>query len=125
MDPERAWETFREVLDADLDDTQGGTTQTGIHLGAMAGSIDVVQRSFAGLRLTDNALVFTPRLPREVRSVAFRVRYRDQLLDVALSHEALEVASAPGDAAPVRVRVGSDEALLAPGDVRRFGLERP
>jgi hypothetical protein len=25
----------------------------------------------------------------------------------------------------VRVRVGSDEALLAPGDVRRFGLERP
>lgn len=121
-DPERAWETFREVLDADLDDTQGGTTQTGIHLGAMAGSIDVVQRSFAGLRLTGNALVFAPRLPREVRSVAFRVRYRDQLLDVRLTHEALEVVSAPGDAAPVRIRVGADDALLAPGSTHRFGL---
>ncbi|WP_413248727.1 beta-phosphoglucomutase family hydrolase [Sinomonas flava] len=128
VDPERAWETFREVLDADLDDTQGGTTRTGVHLGAMAGSIDVVQRSFAGLRLTGDALVFAPRLPREVRSVAFRVRYRDQLLDVSLDHGALEVASAPGDAAPVRVRVvgvdGGGEVPLAPGETRRFELGR-
>jgi HAD superfamily hydrolase (TIGR01509 family) len=125
MDPERAWETFREVLDADLDDTQGGTTRTGVHLGAMAGSIDVVQRSFAGLRLTGDALVFAPRLPREVRSVAFRVRYRDQLLDIALNHECLEVASAAGDAAPVRVRVGNRELLLAPGESHRFALDTP
>ncbi|MDR6622702.1 beta-phosphoglucomutase family hydrolase [Sinomonas atrocyanea] len=122
VDPERAWETFREVLDADLDDTQGGTTQTGIHLGAMAGSIDVVQRSFAGLRLTGNALVFAPRLPREVRSVSFRVRYRDQLLEVHLTHAALEVASAPGDAAPVRLRANAEEALLHPGTSHRFSL---
>ena len=55
-DPHRAWATFREALDADLDDTQGGTTHTGVHLGAMAGSIDVVQRSFAGLRMRQDAL---------------------------------------------------------------------
>lgn len=45
-DPDRAWSTFREALAADLDDTQGGTTRTGFHLGAMAGTIDIVQRSF-------------------------------------------------------------------------------
>ncbi|GAB3277429.1 beta-phosphoglucomutase family hydrolase [Sinomonas notoginsengisoli] len=122
MDPERAWETFRDVLDADLDDTQGGTTHTGVHLGAMAGSIDVVQRSFAGLRLTGDALVFAPQLPREVRSVAFRVRYRDQLLDVTLTHLALRIVSAPGDAAPVRIRVDGREALLRAGGTLRFEL---
>ncbi|GHG51353.1 beta-phosphoglucomutase [Sinomonas cellulolyticus] len=122
-DPEQAWDTFRDVLDADLDDTQGGTTQTGIHLGAMAGSIDVVQRTFAGMRLTGDALVFAPRLPREVCSVGFRVRYRDQLLDVTLTPAQLALAAAPGDAAPVRIRVGAHEALLAAGASCHFTLE--
>ncbi len=121
-DPERAWSTFREALSADLDDTQGGTTRTGIHLGAMAGTIDVVQRSFAGLRLTRDALLFAPKMPRGIRTVAFQVRYRDQLLAVRLEHGMLTVAAAPGDAAPVSLQVGSSRVLLSAGETRKFAL---
>jgi len=124
-DPERAWATFREALGADLDDTQGGTTSSGIHLGAMAGSIDVVQRSFAGLRITRDALQFTPRLPAELRRVKFQVRYRDQLLTVRLEPGRLVVSAAPGDAAPVLVRVGSREAWLRAGGQHEFLRPRP
>ncbi|HET8879088.1 MAG TPA: glycosyl hydrolase family 65 protein, partial [Arthrobacter sp.] len=124
-DPEQAWATFREALDADLDDTQGGTTSSGIHLGAMAGSIDVVQRSFAGLRITRDALTFTPRLPAELRRVSFQVRYRDQLLAVHLETERLLVAAAPGDAAPVLVRVGPQEVLLRAGEQHEFRAAGP
>lgn len=116
MDPERAWSTFREALDADLDDTQGGTTRSGIHLGAMAGSIDVIQRSFAGLRITRDALVFSPRMPREVGRLFFRVRYRDQLLDIVLEPGKLLVTAAPGGAQPVSLRAGSEAVLLGPGE---------
>ncbi|QCB95775.1 HAD family hydrolase [Arthrobacter sp. PAMC25564] len=119
-DPERAWATFREALDADLDDTQGGTTSAGIHLGAMAGSIDVVQRSFAGLRITRDALDFTPRLPAELSRVEFQVRYRDQLLAVRLETDRLRVSAAPGDAAPVLVRVGTQRVLLRAGQEHEF-----
>ncbi|WP_445155510.1 glycosyl hydrolase family 65 protein [Arthrobacter sp. Hor0625] len=119
-DPERAWATFRWALDADLDDTQGGTTSSGIHLGAMAGTIDVVQRSFAGLRITRDALDFTPRLPAELRRVAFQVRYRDQLLAVDLETDRLVVSAAPGDAAPVLVRVGGQHVLLRAGARHEF-----
>ncbi len=49
MDPARAWQVFRNALGADLDDTQGGTTSEGIQLGAMAGTIDIITRSFARL----------------------------------------------------------------------------
>jgi trehalose/maltose hydrolase-like predicted phosphorylase len=122
MDPERAWETFREALDADLDDTQGGTTRAGVHLGAMAGTIDVVQRSFTGLRLTSDALVFAPQLPHELRSVAFRVRYRDHLLDIRLERHRLSVSSAPGDAGPICLRLGDQEVLLSPGASQHFTL---
>ncbi len=94
-DPERAWATFREALDADLDDTQGGTTSSGIHLGAMAGTIDVVQRSFAGLRITRDALDFAPRLPAELSRVDFRVRYRDQMLAVHLERDRLGCRQLP------------------------------
>ncbi|MCO4265159.1 HAD-IA family hydrolase [Pseudarthrobacter raffinosi] len=122
MDPDRAWRTFREALTADLDDTQGGTTHTGIHLGAMAGTIDVIQRSFAGLRITRDALLFAPKMPKEIKSVSFRVRYRDQLLEVSLDHGTLTVSAAPGDAAAVCVRVGSDEVHLGAGEMRKFVL---
>ena len=119
-DPEQAWATFREALDADLDDTQGGTTSSGIHLGAMAGTIDVIQRSFAGLRITRDALDFTPRLPAELRRVDFQVRYRDQLLAVHLETDRLLVSAALGDAAPVLVRVGARQVLLRAGEKHEF-----
>ncbi|MFY9637104.1 MAG: beta-phosphoglucomutase family hydrolase, partial [Cellulosimicrobium cellulans] len=50
IDESRAWQVFRESLVADLDDTQGGTTREGIHLGAMSGTADIVVRAFAGLQ---------------------------------------------------------------------------
>jgi HAD superfamily hydrolase (TIGR01509 family) len=114
-DPEQAWATFRDALDADLDDTQGGTTRTGIHLGAMAGTIDVVQRSFAGLRMSADTLVFHPRLPTELKKLSFFIRYRGHLLDVSLEETVLQVESAEGTAAPIRIKVGNNATLLAPG----------
>lgn len=122
MDPERAWSTFREALDADLDDTQGGTTRAGIHLGAMAGSIDTVQRSFAGLRMAQDELVFDPRLPTGLRRVSFTVRYRDQVLEVVLDHNRLTVAAAAGTGLPIRVRRGPDTVRLHAGQSHSFLL---
>lgn len=125
LDADRAWDSFREALDADLDDTQHGTTRTGIHLGAMAGSIDVIQRSFAGLRLSGDALVFAPNLPTGLRSVAFRVRYRGHHLNVELKDGRMRIASAAGDAEPVSVRVSGRKVALAAGQVRTFRLPMP
>jgi beta-phosphoglucomutase family hydrolase len=121
-DPERAWSTFREALSADLDDTQGGTTHTGIHLGAMAGTIDVVQRSFAGLRFTSDGLLFSPKMPKGIKTVSFQVRYRDHLLAVNLEHGLLTLSAAPGDAPAIWLQVGSDRTLLGAGETRKFPL---
>jgi beta-phosphoglucomutase family hydrolase len=121
-DPERAWSTFREAMSADLDDTQGGTTRTGIHLGAMAGTIDVVQRSFAGLRLTGDGLLFSPKMPQGIKTVSFQVRYRDHLLAVNLEHGLLTLSAAPGDAPAVWLQVGTERVLLEAGQRRQFPL---
>ncbi len=59
-----SWELLRAALDADLADTQGGTTPEGVHFGAMAATLDLLQRSYTGLEVRDDALWLHPQLPR-------------------------------------------------------------
>lgn len=122
FDESRAWTLFREALVADLDDTQGGTTREGIHLGAMAGTIDIVVRSFAGLRTEAGALTFTPRLPAHLGTAKFQIHYRGQLIDIALSAERLVIELRPGSAPPIRVGVSGQYVTLAGGDREAFPL---
>ncbi|UKA74100.1 HAD-IA family hydrolase [Arthrobacter sp. FW306-07-I] len=122
LDADRAWDSFREALDADLDDTQHGTTRAGIHLGAMGGTIDVVQRSFAGLRFSGETIVFAPNLPTGLRGVAFEVLYRGHRLRVHLKDGRMSIASAPGDAGPIKVHVYGTDVVLPPGRTRHFPL---
>ncbi|MEW1806105.1 HAD-IA family hydrolase [Pseudarthrobacter sp. NPDC080039] len=122
LDADRAWDSFREALDADLDDTQHGTTRSGIHLGAMGGTIDVVQRSFAGLRFSGDTILFAPNLPTGLRAVAFEVLYRGHLLRVHLKGRHMSIASGPGDAGPIKVRVHGRDVVLPPGQTRHFPL---
>lgn len=58
-----SWGCFTEALAADLHDTQGGTTREGIHLGAMAGTIDLAERCYLGLETREDALS-TPACPK-------------------------------------------------------------
>jgi trehalose/maltose hydrolase-like predicted phosphorylase len=48
-------------------DTQGGTTAEGIHLGAMAGTIDLLQRGYSGLAARGGMLTFDPRSGARIR----------------------------------------------------------
>ncbi|MCH1882844.1 HAD-IA family hydrolase [Agrococcus sp. ARC_14] len=122
FDEVRAWSTFREALVADLDDTQGGTTREGIHLGAMSGTIDIVIRAFAGLRTEANALTFDPRLPAHLGRARFQVGYRGHRIDVSVRADLLSVSLQPCNAPPVRVGVTGRYALLAGGEAREFPL---
>ncbi|NUS35652.1 MAG: HAD-IA family hydrolase [Pseudarthrobacter sp.] len=122
LDADRAWDSFREALDADLDDTQHGTTRAGIHLGAMAGTIDVVQRSFAGLRFSGDTILFAPNLPTGLRAVGFDVLYRGHKLKFHLTEGHVSIASAPGNAGPINVRVHGNSLVLPPGQARHVPL---
>ena len=67
LDPESSWERFLVALRSDVDDIQGGTTKEGIHLGVMAGTLDVVQRYYAGTQIRDGVLYFDPQAPERAR----------------------------------------------------------
>lgn len=122
VDPGKSWELFREALAADIDDTQGGTTPEGIHLGAMAGSLDLLQRCYSGLELRGDEVWFDPHLPKEIHHLAFDMVHRDRTLAVELSHDTLRVEVEPGIAVPVSVGCRGEVHQLCPGEVLEVPL---
>ena len=118
-----SWEHLTHALDADLDDTQGGTTREGIHLGAMAGTIDLLTRCYAGLEARDGVLYFNPQLPAELPTLSFSLTYRGHRLDVDVTADELSVRSPQGSAAPITIAVAGAVATLAPGMGRTMRID--
>ncbi|MGW7440413.1 glycoside hydrolase family 65 protein [Streptomyces sp. NPDC054849] len=71
-----AWRYYEEALRSDVNDVQGGTTAEGIHLGAMAGTVDLVERGITGLEAGPDALRIDPVSLREVPRLSFTLCYR-------------------------------------------------
>ncbi|WP_392676485.1 glycoside hydrolase family 65 protein [Streptomyces sp. LN785] len=71
-----AWRYWEEALLSDVADIQGGTTGEGIHLGAMAGTLDLVERVVAGLEASPDGLRIDPVPLREVPRCSFTFCYR-------------------------------------------------
>ncbi|MDD7939581.1 glycosyl hydrolase family 65 protein [Actinomycetospora lutea] len=116
----RALDHFEQALRSDIADIQGGTTAEGIHLGAMAGCVDLLQRCFAGLETRHDALWFNPHWPRRFGRLEFALQYRGRALAVVVSGRDVHVAVEPGPGGPVRVGCGEDVRALRPGESARF-----
>jgi trehalose/maltose hydrolase-like predicted phosphorylase len=110
-----ALEYLRQALMSDVADVQGGTTAEGIHLAAMAGSVDLLQRCFAGVETRADALILNPCWPTELGRLELDIRYRRHRLRLHVSDTSVRVTSAPGDDHPIRVRVRSHTVTLHPG----------
>jgi trehalose/maltose hydrolase-like predicted phosphorylase len=120
-DRDGAMEFFDDVLRSDIDDIQGGTTQEGIHLAAMAGSVDLLQRSFTGLETRGNRLILRPHWPDSLGAGEFAMFYRGHRLRLRVSGRDVQVSAAPGASAPIQVEVRGHVAELRAGGVVRPG----
>jgi trehalose/maltose hydrolase-like predicted phosphorylase len=124
-DRRRAWHHFLAALDADVHDTQGGTTAEGIHLGAMAGTVDLLQRGFTGLETRADELWIDPCLPEELTELRFRLRYRDSYgVYLTVRHDHLVVSGQPTPPARLPLRVKGRAVPIDPGGSREIRLER-
>jgi alpha,alpha-trehalase len=121
---EESWDFFRAALRSDIDDIQGGTTSEGVHLGAMAGTVDLIQRCYTGVEVRDDALWFNPALPEEIGEVRFGLRYRGHALRVRMTHGEVEICSCRHGPRPIRVAVENEMIELGQGESRTMQLNR-
>ena len=123
LDPASSWDRYLVALRSDVDDIQGGTTKEGIHLGVMAGTLDVLQRYYAGTRIRDGVLYFDPLLPGGLRGLSFPVQFREAPIQVTLSSDRLTLEVRPESASrQIRAGIPGDVRELRPGDRAVFRL---
>ena len=124
-DRRRAWDYFLQALDSDLTDVQGGTTREGIHLGAMAGTVDLLQRAFTGLETRDGKLWLDPCLPDDLHRLAFRLHYREHHgVEITVTHDRLVIAGRRRVQAPLPLRVDGQDYQVDPGGTCVVALHR-
>jgi len=119
----RSWKLFCEALQSDVSDIQGGTTPEGIHLGAMAGTVDQLQRGYTGIVTRGDVLFFNPCLPDDLKRLKMKIRYRSHFLEIEVTSEILRVSSIRSGEEPFKIGVYDKIHELPPGSGREFSLK--
>lgn len=125
LDPDSSWQRFRTALDSDIADVQGGTTKEGIHLGVMAGTLDLLQRGYLGVTVRDSTLHVDPHWSTRIEGAALSVRFQGTWVRVTIAGGELTVrAQEEGAPHPIRVAIGGEVRALGPGQQWTTGVDR-
>jgi trehalose/maltose hydrolase-like predicted phosphorylase len=121
LDPQSSWERYMVALESDIGDVQGGTTQEGIHMGVMAGTLDLIQRGYMGSEIRDGVLYFDPKPVGNLDGLSFPMRFRGVPLEIKLEGDKLTVAAqSEGLNRSIQVGVGDTVKEIRAGESHTF-----
>ncbi|MBG6062211.1 maltose phosphorylase [Flavobacterium sp. CG_9.1] len=70
----------------DLDD-YNKEVEEGCHITSMAGTWMSIVEGFGGMRIKEDKLHFSPKIPKEWEGYSFKINFRNQILKVAINHK--------------------------------------
>ena len=115
-DPRASWNYFKEALQSDVADIQGGTTPEGVHMGAMGGIDDLLLTRYAGIGTMGETLSLDPCLPEELPGLRLAILYRGRRVGLDLTHERARISLEGGTEALLEVSVQGTTHALPAGD---------
>jgi alpha,alpha-trehalase len=123
-DVPKSWDIFLEALGSDYFDIQGGTTREGIHMAAMAGTLDIIQRCYMGLVTRKDILWLSPQLPDALTRLSFTLHYRGQALAFEITHDFMKITAKQSSAQPIKIGFHNRKYILSAGETRTFRLTK-
>ena len=93
---DQAMDLFLQALRSDVADVQHGTTAEGIHLGSMSGTVDILERCFAGIELRGDILRLDPFWPERLGTLELAIFYRDHAISLSVAAGAVRATSSAG-----------------------------
>lgn len=124
VDSKASWQHFCDCLYTDLDAPSHGGVQEGVHLGAMAGSLDVLQRHYFGIRPELNGLHVFPAPPAALDDISLALEYRGARITAALSEDRLCLTLALQAREPIEIVHEGGTACLSPGQTLALSVPR-
>ncbi|GAA4278451.1 glycoside hydrolase family 65 protein [Aquimarina mytili] len=83
---DQAYTFYLRTSRLDLDD-YNKEVEEGLHITSMAGTWMSIVEGFGGLRIKNDRLSFTPKIPKEWKGYSFNVNFRNQILKVNVSQQ--------------------------------------
>ena len=83
---EMAYTFYLRTSRLDLDD-YNKEVEEGCHITSMAGTWMSIVEGFGGMRVKEDTLHFSPKIPKEWNGYSFKINFRNQILKVSISHK--------------------------------------
>ncbi|WMI64746.1 glycoside hydrolase family 65 protein [Aestuariibaculum sp. YM273] len=83
---EQAYTFYLRTSRLDLDD-YNKEVHEGLHITSMAGTWMSIVEGFGGMRVKDNMLSFTPKIPKQWEGYSFKINFRNQILKVVVTQQ--------------------------------------
>ena len=80
---EAAYAFYLRTARLDLDD-YSAEVEEGLHITSMAGTWMSIVEGFAGMRVKNDSLSFSPRLPKAWDKLSFKINFRDHIYSITM-----------------------------------------
>lgn len=91
-----AYDLYKRTARLDLDD-YNNDTEDGLHITSMAGTWMSVVEGFAGMRVSNDIIKFSPMLPKQWKSYSFMMNFRDIVFQVKVSETTVKLSNTSED----------------------------
>ncbi|MFO7642891.1 MAG: glycoside hydrolase family 65 protein [Desulfosarcina sp.] len=116
-------ELFHKSLESDISDIQGGTTHEGIHLGSMAGTVDILQRCYTGMEFHDDILYLNPDIPDDLPKLSMRVKFRCNWFEIDVTQKCMAITCDRCELEATKVSFQKKIYKIKPGETLTLDLD--
>lgn len=114
-DRQKAYELYLQTARLDLDDYNNEVTE-GLHITSMAGTWLAIIQGFAGMRVKEDKLHFTPQIPDKWNAYAFNIRFRGNQLNVRIEKNRTVIQNLKGNNIEVFI---NNQSVEVPADSQK------
>ncbi len=83
---DQAYQFYLRTSRLDLDDYNHEVDE-GLHITSMAGTWMSIVEGFGGMRIKNDSLMFSPKIPQQWQAYSFKINYRYQILTIKVTNE--------------------------------------
>jgi trehalose/maltose hydrolase-like predicted phosphorylase len=123
LDCKKSWQLFTGVIMTDLCGNSSGEVKNGIHLGAMAGTLYILQHHYLGLQIHKGSIYLNPSFPEQLSHLRLSLQHHYNDLEIEKTDHHLHITAADSNPSSVTIVYQGEAMNLQPGASKSFALE--
>ncbi|AFZ20324.1 glycoside hydrolase family 65 protein [Allocoleopsis franciscana] len=122
LELEKSWQLFTQSLITDVSGASSDEVKSGIHLGAMAGTLYVLQHHYLGLKVNRGRIYLNPSFPTSINHLRVSLQLQSNDFQIEKIGDRLNVAAASTNQSSVSIIYHGEMVDLQPGISLSFAL---